>query len=174
VSDDHIDQGRRDFLSGQFLFSDSLRARLREPDSRGPRPPCFPDIGKEDPCAGCDGPCVTACEPGVIRLYPGDHRLAGQPHLCFDDAGCTFCNDCVESCPQTVAEQVPSKVGTAALDSGSCIAWADVICMSCQFACTDQAISFDRNNRPAIDGDACTGCGLCVHVCPSHSIRVHS
>jgi Pyruvate/2-oxoacid:ferredoxin oxidoreductase delta subunit len=77
--------------------------------------------------------------------------------------------------PQAGGQNYPlTGTGTVALDRRSCIAWADVICMSCQFACIDRAITFDRHNRPVIDNEACTGCGLCVDVCPSNSIRIHS
>lgn len=40
-----------------------------------------------------------------------------------------------------------------------------VFCNRCEQVCGVSAISFD--DVPAIDGTACTGCGLCVNVCPT-------
>lgn len=40
-----------------------------------------------------------------------------------------------------------------------------VFCNKCEHVCGTDAISFD--DVPAIDGTACTGCGVCVNVCPT-------
>lgn len=61
--------------------------------------------------------------------------------------------------------------GLAVVDRGACIAWNGVICISCRTACDEQAITVDRQQRPAIVEAACTGCGVCIDLCPSQAIR---
>jgi len=61
--------------------------------------------------------------------------------------------------------------GVAVLDRGACMAWNGVICISCRAACDEQAITVDRQQRPTIVEEACTGCGICVDLCPSQAIR---
>ncbi|MBW6470186.1 MAG: 4Fe-4S binding protein, partial [Methanosarcinaceae archaeon] len=40
-----------------------------------------------------------------------------------------------------------------------------VLCNRCEHVCRADAISLDT--VPSIDGTACTGCGVCVNVCPT-------
>jgi Pyruvate/2-oxoacid:ferredoxin oxidoreductase delta subunit len=68
---------------------------------------------------------------------------------------------------------VPSKIGIAFLDTVACLAWGGVVCMSCKFSCTWQAILLDTLNRPSIDTEVCTGCGMCVSVCPKKAITIN-
>ena len=119
-------------------------------------------------CQGCTHPCVTACQPGIIRLHPADHELSGTPYLDFGHSGCTFCKACVTACPLEIEiiESANPRIGTARLNRDSCIAWDDVICMSCHGRCDYQAISTDYQRRARVDTDRCTGCGMCVAVCP--------
>ena len=62
--------------------------------------------------------------------------------------------------------------GPAVLDRGACMAWNGVICISCRAACDERAIAVDRQQRPAIVETACTGCGVCIDICPSQAIRI--
>ena len=62
--------------------------------------------------------------------------------------------------------------GLAVVDRGTCMAWNGVICISCRAVCEEQAITVDRQQRPTIVEAACTGCGVCIDLCPSQAIRI--
>jgi ferredoxin len=60
--------------------------------------------------------------------------------------------------------------GLAVLSRGECLAWDGVVCISCSTICPENAVSVDAKGRPAIMDEACTGCALCVEVCPTRAI----
>ena len=45
-----------------------------------------------------------------------------------------------------------------------------VFCNKCEHVCCANAISFDT--VPDIDGVACTGCGVCINVCPTGALSI--
>jgi ferredoxin-type protein NapF len=117
---------------------------------------------------------VSACEPGIIHLHPADHELSGTPYLDFGTSGCTFCKACVAACPLEirVIEAVNPHIGKAQLNRDTCIAWDDVICMSCFGRCDYQAITTTHQRRAQIDNERCNGCGMCVAVCPVGALSI--
>lgn len=64
----------------------------------------------------------------------------------------------------------PSETETVVLYASKCLAWQNTICMSCRSVCPEEAIVFDQRNRPTIDHDLCTDCGLCIEPCPPGAI----
>lgn len=58
----------------------------------------------------------------------------------------------------------------------ACIARQGVFCRSCGERCDPGAIRFrpmiGRPPIPEIDAAACTGCGACVDVCPTHAVSL--
>lgn len=45
-------------------------------------------------------------------------------------------------------------------------------CGFCYTYCPEGAISFDKENGPAIDYDYCKGCGICHNECPKEAISL--
>lgn len=165
--------GRRAFLSGAPLTSEGRQRYERLHRPLGPALPWLARDASTVVCAECDGPCVAACPPGIVRRHGGDHTLSGVPYLSFEDAGCDFCGACAQVCPQ-IPQPVTGRpaLGTARVDQGTCLAWNGVVCISCLPRCPQQAFYRDGRGRVHVDEGSCNGCGACVSVCPRQAISV--
>ncbi|MFA5353025.1 MAG: ferredoxin-type protein NapG [Thermodesulfovibrionales bacterium] len=146
-------------------------------------------------CLKC-GQCVEACPyDSLVLASPGDERPIGTPYYIPRKRPCFMCKDipCVKACPsgaldpELVTERDEkgmerlsinrSKMGIAAIDRESCIAYWGIQCDACYRKCPrmDKALSIEyiKNDRtgkhtimaPVVHSDACTGCGLCESVC---------
>lgn len=171
-----MDQVRRHVLRGEFITRegrDRFKARNKV---LGPPPPWHVGTLQKETCAACKHPCVEACEMNIIRVHGSGHELAGIPFLSFTNGGCSYCHACVDACPMEFAASVAHQVriGLVILDRQTCLAWKGVLCMSCKFACGRRAIDVDVKSRPAVNAEVCTGCGMCVGVCPKQAITVKS
>lgn len=169
-----VDSRRRAFLRGALLTRSGRAAEARRQQPLGPAPPWHRDIPLEETCRGCEHPCVAACETNIIRLHPADHELAGIPYLDFARSGCTFCRACVMACPLEIPLEEDNwpHIGTATINRDTCIAWDDVICMSCQNRCEYQAITTEHQRRAVVNPEVCTGCGMCVSACPVDALAI--
>jgi ferredoxin-type protein NapF len=168
-----IDVNRRAFLRGDYLTRQGRAEQAKRQKPLGRPPPWHQDQPLQSHCIGCSQPCVTACEVGIIQIHPQDHRLKGLPYLDFTSSGCTFCRACVEVCPIEIVIKDPTpRIGKLALNRGSCIAWNDIICMSCSNRCDYKAITTQHQRRPNVDAQTCTGCGMCVAACPVQALNI--
>ena len=169
-----MDSGRRAFLRGALLTSAGRQSEKKRQHPLGPPPPWHKVLPLAEHCPGCAHPCTDACEPQIIRLHPPDHALAGIPYLDFGRGGCTFCQACVEACPLDIDTSVTDRPvpGKAQLNRKTCIAWQDVICMTCSDTCTYDAITTTYQRRAQVNADSCTGCGMCVSTCPVDALTI--
>ena len=145
-------------------------------------------------CIKC-GLCVEACPYDTLNLSkPGDHFPTGTPYFIPREIPCHMCSDvpCVPVCPSGALDKSlllgqlsqnskldinKARMGIAVIDEGSCIATWGIQCDACYRACPLMGkaitIEFSKNERtgkhaflkPVVNGDFCTGCGMCEHSC---------
>ena len=169
-----MDGGRRAFLRGSLLTREGRAQEVARQQLLGPPPPWHQGLPLADHCLDCPHPCIDACEPGIIHLHPSDHDQAGLPYLDFSNNGCTFCQACVAACPMEIEAAADTRpvIGTAQLNRNTCIAWDDVICMSCSGRCDYHAITTVHQRRAQVDAQICNGCGMCVAACPVRALSI--
>ena len=131
-------------------------------------------------CIRC-GQCVQACPPEYNTLQLVNDRAGlsfGSPFVDSRNTPCFLCANyegllCIDACPTAalspVADTASVRMGTAVIDHSRCLAYNRVICRACWHACPfpDDAIRFDSMLRPVVVEEACVGCGLCDHACPT-------
>jgi len=120
-------------------------------------------------CSHCEGKCATVCEVEIIKIAEDK-----TPYISFENSGCTFCDDCVSACEFGVLSlEAKSDIkANINISVSSCLAWNDVMCMSCKDPCLDNAIIFQGLFKPVIDASKCTACGFCISRCPADAIEV--
>jgi ferredoxin-type protein NapF len=154
------------------------RRQLFRGDLRGPRPALRPPWASSEQTfvARCDRcrDCVSACPEQVIRL-----GTAGFPEMEFSARGCSLCGECVTACGGKALRGDPASDmpwDLVAEIGDGCLARRGVVCRSCGESCGEGAIRFRLRvggvAEPLLVQDACTGCGWCVGVCPTHAVRV--
>ena len=121
-------------------------------------------------CTGC-GACTAACPQGIVATGRGGH-----PYVVFTSA-CTFCGACAAACGESVFDIGRKPPWTArAIVGPGCLEAKGIACRACEDACDVDAFRFrpQTGGRVSVlvDGDACTGCGGCVPVCPPNAIEV--
>lgn len=58
-------------------------------------------------------------------------------------------------------------MGEARIVDHSCLAVRGVGCSSCYDQCPVPGVITWDGGRPRIDAELCTGCGVCLYVCPA-------
>ena len=158
-----MDPDRRAFLRGAFLRGAAGKEIAL-------RPPWAVDRFTER-CTRCEA-CIAACPEKVLKRGEG-----GFPELDVRERGCTFCGACVDACEPGALDRVKGVERRYRAAIGpTCLARRGVTCRLCELACEEDAIGFDLRRggvaTPVVDGRQCTGCGMCLNVCPSQAIRL--
>jgi len=118
-------------------------------------------------CSRC-GKCKDSCPEGIIKLFSIHHgaKLVNTPYLDPNEKPCTFCDKCIDTCPTNALDHQHQKsIGYAKVNEKSCIAFKDVVCDYCVFACPINDAIRIVNGKPVISSKNCNGCGFCVASC---------
>ena len=124
-------------------------------------------------CVGC-GLCIANCRGGCLKASRSLLRL-GQPEMDFRHDYCLVrcAQQCAKVCPAgaiRLLDGVVRKdihVGHAVWKRDLCLRETeDVKCTACSRKCPVGAIHIVEG-FPAVDKEACIGCGACEHVCPA-------
>jgi ferredoxin-type protein NapG len=124
-----------------------------------------------DTCARCER-CVEACPEDVLHAAKeNEGPPVGTPILRPNHGPCTMCGDCMEVCPTGALKPTPVgeiRIGIAVVEPDTCLGYQGKDCTACHDACPlePNAIAF-KGKEPKVDSRVCTGCGLCVHDCPT-------
>lgn len=164
---------RRHFLRGSFL--NALQSEQQKQQGlQVVRPPWVELANFSQKCTACSR-CIAACETQILIKGAG-----GYPEVDFSQGRheCSFCQACVKACEvpnlfrSTDEEPWLHKVEI----QPSCLALNNIECRACQDSCESRAIRFQRNlgkaATPTLDLASCNGCGACLSVCPSQSIKL--
>ncbi|WP_237444138.1 ferredoxin-type protein NapF [Sinobacterium norvegicum] len=165
-----LDRSRRFFISGGLADNTASN----KVSSETTLPWLISQSAFDANCTRC-GDCLTACPEDII--VKDDN---GFPTINFSQSGCDFCGDCAASCKQDIFLAAESRTTAMAWQQDAhinenCLAYQNVMCMSCLDSCDASAISFNYQHkiaRPSINISACTGCGFCQSSCPTHAISI--
>lgn len=126
-------------------------------------------------CTRCNN-CIEACPHDVI--FPLAARLGanvvGTPALDLLNKACHLCEDwpCVKSCepkalllPSSEDEQIWPKLASVAINTESCLPYLGPECGACRDYCPVPDAMQWESERPIINDELCTGCGLCREAC---------
>lgn len=162
--------GRRALLRGAW--------RPRSPAAPAVvRPPGAVAAGRfDETCDGC-AECAAACPAAAIVMTgPATALAANSPQIRAEAAPCVMCDGlvCSTVCPVGALEiSLPTTMRIAAVAFRADACWAatglDPGCDDCFDRCPlkGEAITYRRGAGPTVHADHCTGCGVCVHSCPS-------
>ena len=154
------------------------------------RPPgSVPETFFQNLCIRC-GLCMKVCPTNMLQPAWDENGISGvfSPLAVARRGPCEpGCTACGRVCPTGAirsldpAEKMWAKMGTAVIDTDTCLAWAhDQSCLICDEACPYGAIRLKQVQSqevalPVVRFEQCTGCGFCEHACPVQakpSIRV--
>jgi ferredoxin-type protein NapG len=126
-------------------------------------------------CTRCDA-CLKACPFQAIVHAPARFRAAaGTPMIDPAQQPCRMCAEmpCVTACEAGVLRgDWPRVMAKVRIDELACLAHEGLSCSSCVEQCPVEGAMKLQGGKPVIDGDRCTGCGVCQYVCPAPSHAV--
>jgi len=125
-------------------------------------------------CTACQL-CVNTCPNNVLRPSTDLEHLL-QPQMGYEKGFCRpECTACSQVCPSgaikpiTADQKTSIHIGTAEVDTASCIA-----CGKCKTVCPTGAITIirteDGKKTAAVFENQCIGCGKCEFLCPVRPI----
>lgn len=121
-------------------------------------------------CTRCDA-CIAACPVGAIVRAPSRFReAAGTPMIDPYASACVMCEDtpCITACePAVLRAEQPRKMGVAWIQAEACLAYTGSFCTVCAERCPVPGTITLHAGKPRINPDPCTGCGVCLAVCPA-------
>lgn len=135
------------------------------------RPPgAVPEAEFLQRCTRC-AKCIEVCPPHAITLAPARFReAAGTPMIDPHAAACIMCADtpCITACePGVLKKDRPLKMGSAMIRPMDCLAHGGSLCTVCSERCPVPGAIELSQGKPRIVEAACTGCGVCLAVCPA-------
>ena len=195
-----IDQSKRSFLLATALATTAALAQEKKkvdgglaeivgkkvPERQTPIvPPGAQSLkNMQTRCTGCQL-CVSECPNHVLR--PSTDLLhIMQPVMDFDRGYCRpECTRCSDVCPAGAikpldeVEKSSIQIGHAVVSPDHCIsALGEAECGNCARHCPAQAIEMIPSDPdddlspsvPAVNEEACIGCGACEYLCPVRPI----
>jgi len=145
------------------------------------RPPgSVPENAFQNQCIRC-GLCMKVCPTNMLQPAWQENGFSGMfsPLAVPRRGPCEpGCNACGQVCPSeairplVLEEKMWAKMGTAVIDTDTCLAWAhDQPCLICDEACPYGAVHLSQVQGqevsvPLVRFEQCTGCGFCEHACP--------
>ena len=137
------------------------------------RPPgSGPELEFLTSCTRCTK-CAEACPEKIISMFPMQQgaKIANTPYIDPNVAPCTYCGLCIDSCPAGALSlnnmSLQKSIGTAEVHGLKCLAFKQVMCDYCVRSCPVQGAISMVDDKPSVNGQLCTGCGICVASCIS-------
>ncbi|MBT3923237.1 MAG: 4Fe-4S dicluster domain-containing protein [Nitrospina sp.] len=128
-------------------------------------------------CSRCDE-CIHACPKDAILRAPKKmgFLVFNTPYIDPMRNPCVMCTDlpCISACPDgallPVQELTDVNMGYAILDKKKCQAYGDTFCQQCVIDCPVPGAIHQVDDKPIIDKNICTGCGVCMRSCSTVNI----
>ena len=128
-------------------------------------------------CSRCDA-CIHACPKDAIQRAPKKmgFLVYNTPYIDPMRNPCVMCTGlpCISACPDgallPVQQLSDVNMGYAILDKKKCQAYGESFCQQCVLDCPVPGAIFQVQDKPVIDKDICTGCGVCMRSCSTVNI----
>ena len=128
-------------------------------------------------CTRCEE-CIHACPKDAIQRAPKKFGflIHNTPYIDAMRTPCVMCTElpCISACPDEallpVQELTDVSMGYAILDKKKCQAYGETFCQQCVIDCPVPGAIHQVNDKPIIDKNICTGCGVCMRSCSTVNI----
>jgi MauM/NapG family ferredoxin protein len=128
-------------------------------------------------CSRCEE-CIHACPKDAIQRAPKKFGflIHNTPYIDAMRTPCVMCTElpCISACPDgallPVQELTDVSMGYAILDKKKCQAYGESFCQQCVIDCPVPGAIHQENDKPIIDKNICTGCGVCMRSCSTVNI----